>query len=54
MGGSPAAYLTSGIDDPQNNGWLRLTKSVNNQKGYAYISSKFPSTLGALIDFEYS
>jgi len=53
MGGSPSAYLTSGIDDALNDGWLRLTKSVNNQKGYAYISSKFPSTLGALIDFEY-
>jgi len=53
MGGSPSAYLTSGIDDANNDGWLRLTKFVNNQKGYAYISSKFPSTLGALIDFEY-
>lgn len=47
------AYLTSGIDDPVNAGWLRLTKTETNQKGFAYINKSFPSTLGVLIDFEY-
>ncbi|MGO3708393.1 MAG: hypothetical protein ACTJGD_11930 [Mesonia hippocampi] len=59
-GGSPDiiigddAYLTSGIDDPVNAGWLRLTSATGNQKGYAYINKSFPSTLGVLVDFEYT
>lgn len=59
-GGSPDiiigddAYLTSGIDDPVNAGWLRLTNATGNQKGYAYINKSFPSTLGVLVDFEYT
>ena len=53
MGGEPSAYLTSGIDDPEGDGWLRLTKDVTYQKGYAYIDIPFPSSLGVLIDFEY-
>ncbi|SFW59901.1 hypothetical protein SAMN02927921_02631 [Sinomicrobium oceani] len=48
------AYLTSGVDDPVNAGWLRLTKAQGNQKGYAYINKSFPSTLGVLVDFEYT
>ncbi|WP_461533069.1 Ig-like domain-containing protein [Sinomicrobium sp.] len=48
------AYLTSGVDDPVNAGWLRLTKATTNQKGYAYINKSFPSTLGVLVDFEYT
>lgn len=48
------AYLTSGVDDPVNAGWLRLTEALGNQKGYAYINKSFPSTLGVLIDFEYA
>lgn len=47
------AYFTSGVDDPVNSGWLRLTKSSGNQRGYAYIDRSFPSTLGLLVDFEY-
>ena len=47
------AYLTSGIDDPQGAGWLRLTKATTNQGGYAYIAQSFPSTLGIVMDFEY-
>lgn len=47
------AYLTSGIDDPQGAGWLRLTKATTNQGGYAYIDQSFPSTLGVVMDFEY-
>src|ERR1035437_287475 len=53
LGGSPSAYLTSGVVDPVNDGWLRLTNANLNQKGYAYINSSFPSTLGVIIDFEY-
>lgn len=47
------AYLTSGIDDPVNNGWLRLTKDLNYQKGYAYVNNSFPADLGIFIEFEY-
>lgn len=47
------AFLTSGIEDPVNNGWLRLTSDEQNQKGYAYVNRSFPSTLGVILDFEY-
>ena len=47
------AILTSGITDPLGAGWLRLTNSTVNQRGYAYVDKSFPSTLGVLIDFEY-
>ncbi|MFA6056843.1 MAG: T9SS type A sorting domain-containing protein [Taibaiella sp.] len=52
LGGSAA--LTSGTSDPQGQGWLRLTGSVNNQAGYAVIEKPFPSNMGVLIDFEYT
>ncbi|WP_173003051.1 gliding motility-associated C-terminal domain-containing protein [Chitinophaga sp. SYP-B3965] len=48
-----AAKLTSGSPDPVNQGWLRLTPASNAQRGYAYINKSFPSSLGALIEFEY-
>lgn len=48
------AYLTSGNGDPVGAGWLRLTKALQNQKGYAYINKSFPSRLGVLVDFEYT
>ncbi|PKD20023.1 hypothetical protein APR41_15235 [Salegentibacter salinarum] len=47
------AYLTSGVVDPINAGWLRLTEDTGNQKGYAYVNRSFPSTLGVIVDFEY-
>lgn len=47
------ASFTSGIVDPVGAGWLRLTASQTNQRGYAYIDKSFPSTLGVLVDFEY-
>ncbi len=47
------AYLTSGVADPVNDGWLRLTEDVGNRKGFAYVNKSFPSTLGVLVDFEY-
>ncbi|SER02655.1 DUF7507 domain-containing protein [Pedobacter rhizosphaerae] len=52
-GSQGTAYLTSGRDDPNGNGWLRLTKGLGDQKGYAYVNKSFPTTLGVLVDFEY-
>ena len=48
------AYLTSGVSDPVGAGWLRLTDAISNEKGYAYVNKSFPSTLGILVDFEYT
>lgn len=48
------AYLTSGVADPVNDGWLRLTEDVGSAKGFAYVDKSFPSTLGVLVDFEYT
>ncbi|MDD4712277.1 MAG: gliding motility-associated C-terminal domain-containing protein [Bacteroidales bacterium] len=53
LGGDPFAYLTSGIDDPSGEGWLRLTKDNNYKKGYAIVNQSFPSGLGVLIDLEF-
>ncbi|MFA6702528.1 MAG: hypothetical protein WCS06_07705 [Dysgonamonadaceae bacterium] len=53
LGGNPSATLTSGVNDPINNGWLRLTTDDTNQRGYVYIDNSFPSTLGVYVDFEY-
>ncbi len=53
LGGNPSATLTSGINDPVNEGWLRLTKDANDQRGYAYINTTFPSSIGVYIEFEY-
>ena len=54
LGGNPnPATLTSGIADPINEGWLRLTTDATNQRGYSYIDTPFPSTLGVYIEFEY-
>ncbi len=52
LGGS--ATLTSGNVDPVGNGWLRLTPSTTNQLGYGIVNATFPSTLGVLVDFEYT
>ncbi|MNK37203.1 D-mannose binding lectin [compost metagenome] len=58
-GGNPdiilgnSATLTSGVADPLNQGWLRLTRTTTNSKGYAFIDKSFPSSLGVLVDFEY-
>lgn len=54
MGGNPnPATLTSGVVDPINQGWLRLTTDQTDQRGFAYINTSFPSTLGVYIEFEY-
>ncbi|WP_316822488.1 gliding motility-associated C-terminal domain-containing protein [Pedobacter gandavensis] len=48
------AKLTSGKEDPVNNGWLRLTPDSTNKLGFGYVNQSFPSTLGVLVDFEYT
>lgn len=53
LGGNPSATLTSGVADPINEGWLRLTADEKFQRGFAYINTSFPSTLGVYIEFEY-
>ena len=53
LGGNPTATLTSGVADPINNGWLRLTSDATNQRGFAYINTPFPSSLGVYMEFEY-
>jgi len=53
MGGTPGAYLTAGIDDPAEDGWLRLTGITSNEAGYAYYNKSFPSDQGILVIFDY-
>ncbi|ASZ10867.1 DUF11 domain-containing protein [Chitinophaga pendula] len=48
------AKLTSGSIDPNGDGWLRLTEDELNQAGFAYVNQSFPSSLGILMDFEYT
>ena len=43
LGGNPSATLTSGVADPINEGWLRLTADKTFQRGFAYINTSFPS-----------
>lgn len=52
LGGS--ALLTAGTIDPDGDGWLRLTPATTNQLGYGIVNASFPSTLGVLVDFEYT
>lgn len=49
-----AASLTSGSIDPEGQGWLRLTPATQYQLGYGIVNNPFPSTLGVLVDFEYT
>lgn len=53
LGGNPSAILTSGVYDPVNNGWLRLTTDATDQRGYAYINTPFTPDLGLYIEFDY-
>ncbi|WP_208112301.1 Ig-like domain-containing protein [Pedobacter metabolipauper] len=62
FGGAPSAFLTAAGSssnggtpiDPIGSGWLRLTNNAQNQKGYAYSTSNFPSSNGLRVDFEYA
>ncbi len=52
--GNPVkAYLTSGVEDPAGDGWLRLTNDKTWQTGYAILNQSFPSNLGVLVDLEF-
>lgn len=67
FGGAPSAFLTAGGNaydlqslshtgtplDQNGNGYLRLTDKFNNQKGFIYSNSVFPSTQGLTVEFEY-
>lgn len=61
FGGAPSAFLTAAPGtgpagtsiDPVGNGYLRLTNNANNQKGFVYSTSTFPSSKGLSVDFEY-
>ncbi|TKC09318.1 Ig-like domain-containing protein [Pedobacter frigoris] len=61
FGGTPSAFLTaSGSSsaggtpiDPNGSGFLRLTNASQDQKGYAYSASNFPSSNGLKVEFEY-
>jgi gliding motility-associated-like protein len=61
FGGEPSAFLTafgSSINggtpiDKNGEGFLRLTNALNNQKGYIYNRTSFPSTDGLKVEFEY-
>jgi gliding motility-associated-like protein len=61
FGGEPSAFLTafgSSINggtpiDNNGNGFLRLTNALNNQKGYVFNRTNFPSTDGLKVEFEY-
>ena len=47
------SYLTSGIDDPEGDGWLRLTNDDQDQAGSAIVNQSFSSKLGVLLDLEF-
>ena len=67
FGGAPSSFLTAGGSaynlqtlshtgtpiDQNGNGYLRLTDKFNNQKGFIYSNSIFPSTQGLTVEFEY-
>ena len=58
LGGT--SYLTSGVtdgllkvNDPENDGWLRLTNAETQKKGFALIEQSFPTGMGFLLDMEF-
>jgi uncharacterized repeat protein (TIGR01451 family) len=55
------AAQTTGTDkcgnstlDAAGNGWLRLTENQQNQAGYAYFDTAFPTNHGVSVTFEYA
>lgn len=53
FGGEPTAFLTAGVLDPVNEGYLRLTNNTVNQKGFIHNNTSFSSQNGLKIQFEY-
>ena len=56
LGGNPSsASLTgNGATDPVGSGWLRITNNSGNQTGFAYNTTPFDLSSGALIQFDYA
>ncbi len=52
LGGT--SILTSGNADPNDNGWLRLTRAATYQAGYAYYNTPIPTGRGLIITFDYA
>ena len=49
------AHLTAGAgEDPDGQGWLRLTENANSQSGYALYDKAFPSDQGISVKFQYA
>lgn len=54
LGGAAALTAEPGGSDLPGSGWLRLTPNVNNQFGYAYNRTAFPSAQGISYEFDYA
>ncbi|MFB6456151.1 PKD domain-containing protein [Chitinophaga sp. Hz27] len=52
LGGNAKLTAATG-EDPEGQGWLRLTEDSTNKVGYCYVNTPFPSNLGVLVEFEY-
>lgn len=52
IGGS--AELTAKTAAEDGTGWMRLTAAANNEFGYVYDNEAFPSTEGAMVEYEYA
>jgi outer membrane protein OmpA-like peptidoglycan-associated protein len=53
LGGSASLTANGGGDAP-GDGWLRLTPASNQQFGYAYNQTAFPSSQGISYEFDYA
>jgi len=49
--GSGAA-LTGGVEDPDGDGWLRLTKDLHNQASFVYYNNTLPTDKGLVFTFD--
>ncbi|WP_373758374.1 hypothetical protein [Jeotgalibaca porci] len=52
IGDNATLTAATGVD-PNGSGWLRLTNSTGNQKGFMYVATPFGTGLGVTADFEY-
>lgn len=55
LGGAAGLTAAAPVNpDPVGAGWLRLTPAANNQFGYAYNQTAFPSSQGISYEFDYA
>jgi uncharacterized repeat protein (TIGR01451 family) len=56
LGGNPTSALLTGNGtiDAAGSGWLRLTNNTGDQTGFAYNTTSFDLSAGALIQFDYA